>query len=56
MFLINIDLLGTLIIKHYLYSDLTNNYYEYNLASYYLTVVMKKIRKLKKSLSLAQVN
>ena len=30
MFLINIDLLGTLIIKHYLYSDLTNNYYEYN--------------------------
>ena len=29
MFLINIDLLGT-IIKHYLYSDLTNNYYEYN--------------------------
>ena len=54
MFLINIDLLGTLIIKHYLYSDLTNNYYE--LASYYLTVVMKKIRKLKKSLSLAQVN
>ena len=24
MFLINIDLLGTLIIKHYLYSDLTN--------------------------------
>ena len=30
MFLINIDLLGTLIIKHYLYSDLTNNYYEFN--------------------------
>ena len=30
MFLINIDLLGTFIIKHYLYSDLTNNYYEYN--------------------------
>ena len=30
MFLINIDLLGTLIIYAYLYSDLTNNYYEYN--------------------------
>ena len=30
MFLISIDLLGTLIIKYYLYSDLINNYYEYN--------------------------